>query len=235
LAWLFSAAYSSGSQSYSEDENTSHSVIFALVFVLAGQVLGQTPKREAPSPNDAAASRWEFSLATSGYLVPDDQSYGSPIFTADHQWLHLEARYNEEYLQTGSLWAGYTFIVGHKLVFEATPMFGVVCGSTTGVAPGYELSLTYKRVELSAQGEYVFNTDDRKVSYFYTWDELVYSPTDWFHAGLVAQRTREYRTNLDVQRGFSVGVAHKKMDFTTYIFNAGWTDPTAVLAVTFRF
>lgn len=133
------------------------------------------------------------------------------------------------------MWAGYNFSVGHKLVFEATPMFGVVFGSTTGIAPGYELSLTYKRVELSAQGEYVFNTNDRNASYFYSWNELVYSPTDWFHAGLVSQRTRDYHTNLDVQRGFSVGVAHKKVDFTTYIFNAGWTDPTVVLALTVKF
>jgi hypothetical protein len=216
-------------------KTTSHSVMFALVVVLAGQVSAQTAKRQTPSADDADANQWEFSLATSGYLVPDDQSYGSPIFTADHQWLHLEARYNEEYLHTGSLWAGYNFSVGQKLVFDATPMFGVVFGSTTGVAPGYELSLTYKRVELSAQGEYIFNTGDQKASYFYTWNELVYSATDWFHAGLVSQRTREYHTKLDVQRGFSVGVAYKKVDFTTYIFNAGWTEPTVVLALTIRF
>jgi hypothetical protein len=145
-------------------KTTSHSVMFALVVVLAGQVSAQTAKRQTPSADDADANQWEFSLATSGYLVPDDQSYGSPIFAADHQWLHLEARYNEEYLHTGSLWAGYNFSVGHKLVFDASPMFGVVFGSTTGVAPGYELSLTYKRVELSAQGEYIFNTGDQKAS-----------------------------------------------------------------------
>jgi hypothetical protein len=216
-------------------KTTSHSAMLALVVVLAGHALAQTPTREAPSANDTDANPWEFSLATSGYLVPDDQSYVSPIFTADHQWLHLEARYNEEYLHTGSLWAGYNFSVGHKVVFDATPMFGVVFGSTTGVAPGFELSLTYKRVELSAQGEYIFNTDNLKTSYFYSWNELVYSPTDWFHAGLVSQRTREYQTSLDVQRGFSVGVAHKKVTFTTYIFNAGWTDPTIVLALTVKF
>ena len=122
-------------------KTTSHSVMFALVVVLAGQVSAQTAKRQTPSADDADANQWEFSLATSGYLVPDDQSYGSPIFTADHQWLHLEARYNEEYLHTGSLWAGYNFSVGQKLVFDATPMFGVVFGSTTGVAPGYEIRL----------------------------------------------------------------------------------------------
>jgi hypothetical protein len=83
-------------------KTTSHSAMLALVVVLAGQVLAQTPTRQTPSANDADANQWEFSLATSGYLAPDDQSYVSPIFTADHQWLHLEARYNEEYLHTGT-------------------------------------------------------------------------------------------------------------------------------------
>ena len=103
------------------------------------------------------------------------------------------------------------------------------------VAPGCELSLSYKQFELSVQGEYIFNTDDRTASYFYSWNELVYSPTDWFHAGLVSQRTRDYHTNLDVQRGFSAGFAHNKVDFTTYVFDVGWTDPTVVLALTLRF
>jgi hypothetical protein len=209
--------------------------MFALVVVLAGQVLAQTPVRPTPDSEVADANQWSYSLAADGYLVPNDQSYGSSIFTADHQWFHLEARYNEEYLKTGSLWAGYNFSVGHNLVFEATPMLGAVFGNTTGIAPGYELSLAYKRLELSSEGEYVFNTDDRTASFFYTWNELVYSPTDWFRAGLVAQRQRDYHSNLDVQRGFSVGIAHKKMDFTTYVFNAGWTTPTVVLALTFKF
>jgi hypothetical protein len=81
----------------------------------------------------------------------------------------------------------------------------------------------------------VFNLHDRTASFFYTWDELIYSPTDWFHAGLVAQRTRAYHTDLDVQRGFSAGVVHKRMDFTTYLLNVGWASPTVILALNFRF
>jgi len=45
------------------------------------------------------------------------------------------------------------------------------------------------------------------------------------------QRTRLYHTNLDIQRGILVGLSYKKVDFTTYVFNLGWTDPTVVLAV----
>ena len=214
---------------------TVQSVLPTLVVLLASPVLAQTTSGTNSSTDTAPSNQWSFSLVTSGYLVPDDQSYASPTFTADRRWLHLEARYNYEYQKTGSLWAGYNFSVGNKLTLEVTPMLGAVFGNTTGIAPGCSISLTYKRVELSAQSEYVFNIDNRTNNFFYTWNELTYSPTDWFHAGLVAQRTRAYQTSLDVQRGFSVGLAHKKMDFTTYIFNAGWTDPTVVLALGFTF
>jgi hypothetical protein len=212
-----------------------HSAKFAVIVVLAAQVAAQATG-DSPSQSEiAAANQWAFSVLTSGYLVPNDQSYASPVFTADRQWLHLEARYNYEYQKTGSLWAGYNFTAGDKFVLDVTPMLGVVFGDATGIAPGCNISVTRKRLQLSAQAEYVFNLNDRTASFFYTWDELIYSPTDWFHAGLVAQRTRAYHTDLHVQRGFSVGVAHKRMDFTTYIFNAGWTNPTVVLALSFRF
>ena len=88
--------------------------------------------------------------------------------TADRKWLHLEARYNYENQQTGSLWVGHNFIVGHKLIFEATPMIGGIFGNTTGVAPGYEVSLTYKRVAFSSSGEYVFDTKNKNGSFFYS-------------------------------------------------------------------
>jgi hypothetical protein len=85
-------------------------------------------------------------------------------------------------------------------------MFGVVFGKTTGVAPGYNLALGYRKIELISQGEYVVDTGDTSNSFFYSWNELVYSPVNWFHAGLVSQRTRAYQTPLDVQRGFSAGL-----------------------------
>jgi len=47
----------------------------------------------------------------------------------------------------------------------------------------------------------------------------------------VAQRTRAYQTDLDIQRGFLVGFSRKNLAFTTYVFNVGWTDPTVVLSI----
>ena len=73
-----------------------------------------SPYRKQPKP--LSKSRWTFSLVTDGFLVPNEVSYAQPDFTADHNWLHLEARYNSENLQTGSLWFGYNFSAGKKLV-----------------------------------------------------------------------------------------------------------------------
>jgi hypothetical protein len=170
-----------------------------------------------------------------GYFVPHSESFVSPTFTADRDWLHLEARYNYENQQTGSLWIGYNFSVGHKLVFEATPMIGGIFGNMTGVAPGYEVSLSYKRIVLSSSGEYVFDMKNHDGSFFYAWPQLIYSPLDWLHVGLVAQRTKAYRTSFDTQRGLFIGFSHKKAEFTSYIFNPGSSDTSLVLELRWSF
>jgi hypothetical protein len=190
------------------------------------------PQAQTEGSNDNA---WSFAAAGYGYLIPDNQSYFSPTFRADRKWVHLEARYNYEDRKTGSLWLGYNVSFGQKLVLEATPMVGGIFGNTTGVAPGYLFTLSYKKVSLYSEGEFVFDTKNNGGNFFYSWNELTYLPTDWFRAGLASQRTRAYQTPLDVQRGFFAGISHQKMDFTTYVFNVGWTDPTIVLAIGFKF
>lgn len=178
---------------------------------------------------------WSFVASGYGSIVPNDQSYFTPMFSADHRWLHLEARYNYEDLKTASLWAGYNFRLGEKTTLVATPMFGVVFGNTTAVAPGYEVSFTWKRLNLSSQGEYVVNTNDRTKNFFYSWDEVVYSPKDWFHAGLALQHTRAYQAPVDLQPGISFGFAHKRWDFTTYFFDTGLDGPSVVLGLAYSF
>jgi len=207
-----------------------------VIVLFAGPSWAQAPSNSKPDSSGTSASNsWSFSLTVDGYVVPHAEFFVSPTAAADQGWLHLEARYNYENLQTGSIWVGRNFSVGHRLVFEATPMIGGIFGNTTGMAPGYEVSLSYKRLELSSSGEYVFDTKNRNGSFFYSWPQLTYSPLDWLHTGLAAQRTKVYHTSLDTQRGLLVGFSHKKVRFTTYIFNPVWSDPTVVFELDWSF
>jgi hypothetical protein len=207
---------------------------FVASFACAAAVAQTTNSTEA-LPTEPATNPWSFNASVYGYIVPESRDYVNPNFTADHEHLHFEARYNYEALETASLWAGYKFSTGEQLTFEFTPMLGGVFGNLTGVAPGFNLALGYKHFELSSQSEYFIDAADSSENYFYTWAELTYSPWEWLRFGLVTQRTRAYKSELDIQRGFLVGVSYRRIDLSTYVFNLGWTDPTVVLAMGFNF
>jgi hypothetical protein len=180
-------------------------------------------------------SRWSFSAAATYYLIPDGQDFVQPTFSADHDWLHLEARYNYENRETASAWLGYNLGGGEKVAWELTPMLGGVFGDVTGIAPGYEGSLEWWKLKLYSEGEFVINTRDSASSYFYNWSELSIEPVNWLRLGLVTQRTRVYHTDRDIQRGFLAGVSFKKLDFTFYMFNPDESSPTYLFAVGFTF
>jgi hypothetical protein len=207
-----------------------------LVLLAIQPAWGQPATNSPPAAAETAAERsWSFSAAAYTYLVPDSHDYVQPTVTADRDWLHLEARYNYENLDTGSVWVGYNLGGGDKLAWELTPMLGGVFGDTTGIAPGYKGSLGWWKLELYSEGEYVFDTGDSSQNYFYNWSELTLAPVDWLRFGLVAQRTRVYESDLDVQRGFLAGLSWKSLDFTTYVFNLGWEEPTIVIAIGLNF
>ena len=196
--------------------------------------MAQEPAGAPTTSPKPASDPWAYSFTFDGYIVPNDVDYGSPTFTADHKWLHLEARYNYENLHTGSLWAGYNFSWGKNVVLDVTPMVGAVFGRTNGIAPGCEVSLSYKRFEASIANEYVITPGNSNNSFYYSWPEATFSVTDWLKLGGVAQHTKAYHTTLEVQRGFLVGVNHKKWEATTYIFNPEIT-PTVVLEFGIKF
>jgi hypothetical protein len=208
----------------------------AAVFLrVAAAMAQQAPAPAPPAEKQAAPPAWEFSASVYSYFVPQDRDYASPNVSANRGAFHLEARYNYEGLDTGSLWVGANFSFGKTLTLEITPMLGGVFGHTHGVAPGYHLTVAYKRLELYSEGEYLFDTDVHDDSFFYNWNELTYAPFDWLRAGLVSQRTRAYQTPLEIQRGILVGGSFKNWTVTVYIFNFGWTDPTTVFSVGLEF
>jgi hypothetical protein len=141
----------------------------AIVVVLAGGIaLAQTENppdstttNGTPAPTkETAGKTWSAYASAYTYIVADSENFVQPTIMADRGWLHLEARYNYENLRTGSVWLGYNFSVGDKLALEFTPMIGGVVGDTAGVAPGYRLTLSYWKLELATEGEYVFDTRD---------------------------------------------------------------------------
>lgn len=183
---------------------------------------GQVTSTNAPDPASAteAATAWGFSASVFTYVVPDSREYVQPTLAADYGRLHLEARYNYEDLDTGSLWVGYNFSGGGETFpWEFTPLLGGVFGNTDGIAPGYQGSIGWWKLELYSEGEYVFDTGDSSESYFYNWSELSLAPVDWFRFGLVTQRTRAYDQERDIQRGVLAGFSWRRLDFTTYVFN----------------
>lgn len=198
--------------------------------------MAQTGRETVPVASSAVPmNAWTFSATVDGYVVPNGDSYVSPIFTADHNWLHLEGRYNYEDQRTGSFWFGYNFKRGEKLSVVVTPMVGGVVGDTTGVAPGYEVSVTYKKIWVYSTGEYVFDVKNRNGSFFFNWPEGTYSPWNWFHVGLAAQQTKVYRKDLTTDRGFLASISHKNVWFTTYVFNVASPSRIFLLEVSARF
>jgi hypothetical protein len=184
---------------------------------------------------EQAATDWSFSASAYTYIVPDSGNYVQPTVTVDRRWLHLEARYNYEDRETASVWVGYNFSVGEKLSLDITPMIGGVFGNTAGIASGLRGSLKWWRLEFYGEAEYLFNTRERADSFFYLWSELTVSPVDWLRAGLVAQRTRAYESELDIQRGFLVGLSYKKVEVAGHVFNPDKDKPTYVISVRIEF
>jgi len=190
---------------------------------------------DAPSTTLEHEKSWAFSASVYGYIVPDSREYVQPTLTADHGMLHLEARYNYEDIDTGSVWVGCNFGAGEKVAWEFTPMLGGVFGHTTGIAPGYKGSISWWKLELYSEGEYVVDTGNSDNNFFYNWSELTLSPLEWFKIGMVTQRTRLYDTDREIQRGVLAGLMFKHMDFTTYVFNPDESKPTVVVAAAFHF
>ena len=99
---------------------TSATLLIVLGLAVSESFGGPATIVPVEAVDETAETEWEFSLSISTYLAQHSRDYANPNFTADHDWLHLEARYNYEALKTGSLWLGYNFSFGSKLVLEAT-------------------------------------------------------------------------------------------------------------------
>lgn len=203
----------------------------------AVQVSGQVaePSAAPGAGLEAPEKAWTFYASAFFYVVPEDRDFVQPTFMADRDWLHLEVRYNYEALDTGSAWFGVNFGGGEEIRWEVTPMVGAVFGDTTGVAPGYRVSLSWWKLEFSTEGEYVFDTDSSSDSFFYSWSELSLAPVEWLRFGIALQRTRVFDEDRDLQFGLLAGFSIGRFDASAYVFNLDEDTPTLAFSVGLTF
>jgi hypothetical protein len=209
--------------------------VLLTVLLVAPAWCQRAPEVSDAEKKESSDQQWFFEIDAAGNFIPNDESFFSATFTADHKCLHMEARYAYEDLRTGSLWAGCTFTLGKRVTWGITPMFGGIFGRTNGVAPGYETELTYKKLRLWSEGEYLVSSEGKTGNFFYSWSEVVYAPRKWIHGGFAVERTIAYNTPQDVQRGFSIGFAPGRWDFTTYVLNLGTSRPVVIVNAGYKF
>jgi hypothetical protein len=208
-------------------------LLLAAGLSLPSLAAGQAPPTTPPEEPEEATLGLEASIYA--YFPPQGRIYGQPTIAFDHEALHLEARYNYEDLRTGSMWVGWNFGFGDALRFDGTLMAGGVVGDELkGVAPGYKLTVTWKRLELYSEGEYVVDVNDSANDFLYNWAQLGFYPLEWLSIGFASQRTRVYETGLDVQRGPYVGVSMHGVTLSVYVFNPDHK-PTVVAAMAASF
>jgi hypothetical protein len=183
----------------------------------------------------ASAQEWSVRAAAATYVLPDEENYVQPTIAVDRNALHLETRYNYEDRNSFSAFVGWNFEAGSKVKLELTPMFGGVAGDTNGVIPALEFTLSFSRLEVYSEGEYVIDIDRAHNKFLYNWSEVSVWATDWLRAGLVTQRTRTLRLpkafERDIQRGFLAGVSVGKIEGGFYLFNPGSDDSYIVASV----
>jgi hypothetical protein len=177
----------------------------------------------APSSTTDALG-WTYSATGMYYSFRDQDDFLLAVATADRGPLHLEARYNYEAIDSGSLFVGWKFSGGEKLTYEFTPILGGVFGQKEGIAPGLEAAVAYGIVDFYMETEYVRDLEVRQDSFTYAWSEIGFSPLEWLRFGLVGQRTMVYQSDRDIQRGLFTELMHRKVSLGLYVFNPDDSD-----------
>ncbi len=176
---------------------------------------------DATATGEVEAPRWSLRGDAAYYYLPSGTDYPLFVGAAKRGLLHLEARYNYEDLSTVSTFFGLNFGAGENPRLELTPMMGMVAGATNGLAPGLELELSYWKLVLYSELEYVFALVEPGDSFFHSWTELSLWPVDWWRVGVVFERTRIPETGFELERGFLVGLTYRQVSATVHVLNPG--------------
>jgi hypothetical protein len=209
-------------------------MIHSLPCFAAALAAGLALAEEPPAGRRASApEKPEWELAATGYwnAPRGGDDYASAIFAADRGALHLEARVNYEALHAQSLFAGWTWSTGESIKLDFTPIVGFVGGDTRGGIAGFESTIAAGRFDFYIEAEYVRPRDGQDSSYTYAWSELGFRPIEPLRMGIVAQRTRAYGGDRELQRGGFAQYSFGKLTAGVYWFNPGSDDQVVIGAL----
>jgi len=173
-------------------------------------------KAEAPAPEGLP---WSLGGSIFYVYLSTAPDYLQPKLAFDAGLLHVEGRYNEEDLSTGSAWVGVNAAGGDALTWRLTPMAGATFGQTNGVAPGFAGALDYWKLELYAEGAYILGVGDDAPFFLYGWSQFTIDPWEWLRVGIVAERMRAHRSGRSVDRGFLLELSTSVASLTCYVLN----------------
>ena len=198
--------------------------IVAIATVLAsGALLAAEPGNASPETI--------FSANVSYYAMRDEPSFGVYVAALQRGPLRLEARYNYEAKAATSVFVGYAWSGGDDVAWSATPIIGGLFGSARGVIPGLEASVSWRKLDLYIEAEYVHDLNDKSASYFYAWTELGWRPLEPLRIGLVGQRTRIVSNDRELQRGVFAQLTMGSATVGLYAFNPQSSSRYLVLSV----
>jgi hypothetical protein len=205
-------------------------IVAALAAALACSAAGaeEGAGRRAAPPEKPS---WEFALTAYPTDVRGGDNYTSGIGVADRGPLHLEARYNYESIGARSAYVGWTFSGGEGITWEVTPLLGGAWGSVHAFVPAVEASVSWRQFDFYVEAEAVRDQREQSDSYFYAWSELGYRPAEWLRFGLVAQRTRAYGGERDIQRGPFAQLTWRRVTLGGFWFNPGSKDQVFVASL----
>lgn len=171
----------------------------------SAEVPAGSPSSPAKAASAAGDGRPETSVSLSlSYYAMHYTDFLTPVVALDRDALHLEARYNYEARNTGSVFVGWTFAGGDALAFSLTPILGVVYGDQSGVSTGLEASVTWKQFDFYSESEYFIDHANYHNNYFSAWNEIGWRPVEPLRLAIVTQRTRTVDDGKDVQRGLLI-------------------------------
>jgi hypothetical protein len=151
---------------------------------------------------DSAGAKWSFSAWAEQFILPGERDYFNPTFYARTKTVHLEGRYNYEDANTASFWAGRRFVFGKNVKFVVVPMAAIVVGNSNGLAAGLETEVTFRKFDFYSESEHLFDFESKENNFFYMYSEVAIRPIHAIRTGLIAQRTKLFETEHEVQRGF---------------------------------